>query len=225
MSLLKSLKLVMSRPHPAGYPFILGGLAGGVIGKMTPWRFSQRLGCACLGFAAFSAYFFRNPKRVPPQSDKLIVAAADGRITGITQVPPPVALEMGSAPVWRVSIFLSVLDVHLNRMPVSGEVTRIVYHHGQFLNASMDKASEKNERNELCIAMKDGRQVAVVQIAGLIARRIVCKVNKGDTLKTGDLFGLIRFGSRTDIYLPPGVVPCVLEGQTMIGGETVIAQL
>lgn len=222
---MKSLKLVMSRPHPAGYPFILGGLAGGVIGKMLPWKLTKRLGCAALGFSAFSLYFFRNPKRVPPQEAGLVLAAADGRVTGIAQVPPPASLEMGSDPVWRVSIFLSVLDVHINRMPVSGEITKIIYHPGLFLNASLDKASENNERNEIRITMKDGRQVAVVQIAGLIARRILCDISESDKVQAGDIFGLIRFGSRTDIYLPPGVMPSVLEGQTMIGGETIIARL
>lgn len=225
MSLLKSLKLVAAPPHRAGYPFIIAGLIGGILGKMTPWPLTRRLGSLSLGFSAFSLYFFRNPKRVSPQDDQLVLAGADGRITGIAQVPPPAALEMGSQPVWRVSIFLSVLDVHLNRMPVSGEITKIAYHPGLFLNASLDKASEHNERNEMRITMKDGRQIAIVQIAGLIARRIVCEVSEGDYRQAGDLFGLIRFGSRTDIYLPPGVEPCVLEGQTMIGGETVIARL
>ncbi|MCT6814367.1 phosphatidylserine decarboxylase, partial [Bombella apis] len=140
-------------------------------------------------------------------------------------VPPPAALEMGSEPVWRVSTFLSVLDVHVNRMPVSGTVTKIAYHAGKFLNASLDKASEHNERNELRVTLRDGRQVAVVQIAGLVARRILCDVKEGEQVQAGELFGLIRFGSRTDIYLPPGITPDVLEGQTMIGGETVIAKL
>ncbi|QHI95827.1 phosphatidylserine decarboxylase [Aristophania vespae] len=225
MSLIQSFKLVLSPPHRAAYPFIAAGLAGSFIGKITPWRFTRVLGKASFAFAGFCLYFFRDPKRFSPQDSNLVLAGADGRITSIAQVPPPAALEMGSDPVWRVSTFLSVLDVHINRMPVSGEITKIAYHHGKFLNASLDKASVDNERNELCVKLKDGREIAVVQIAGLIARRILCEVSVGDKLEAGETFGLIRFGSRTDIYLPPGVTPCVSEGQTMIGGETVIAKL
>jgi phosphatidylserine decarboxylase len=128
-------------------------------------------------------------------------------------------------PRWRVSIFLSVLNVHVNRVPADGTVTRIAYRHGAFVNASLDKASEANERNALALRIPDGREMAVVQIAGLIARRIVCNVREGDALRAGDRFGIIRFGSRTDLYLPEGVRPLVAEGQTMIGGETLIADL
>jgi len=132
---------------------------------------------------------------------------------------------MGTTPVWRVSTFLSVLDVHINRMPAAGQVTKIAYHAGKFLNASLDKASEHNERNEIRLTLADGRNIGVVQIAGLIARRILCFVEEGEHLEAGERFGLIRFGSRTDVYLPPGVEPIVVEGQTMIGGETVLAKL
>jgi phosphatidylserine decarboxylase len=138
---------------------------------------------------------------------------------------PPAELDLGPAPRWRVAIFLSVLDVHVNRMPIDGTVTRIAYRHGKFLNASLDKASTDNERNALAIRLADGREIAVVQIAGLIARRILCDVREGDAVRTGARFGIIRFGSRTDLYLPEGVLPLVAEGQTMIGGETVIAVL
>ena len=132
---------------------------------------------------------------------------------------------MGAAPRWRVGIFLSVLDVHVNRIPADGTVTRIAYRHGGFVNASLDKASDGNERNALALRLPDGREIAVVQIAGLIARRIVCAVREGDAVRAGERFGIIRFGSRTDLYLPAGVRPLVAEGQTMIGGETVIARL
>lgn len=225
MSLIQSFKLVLSPPHRAATPFLSGGLLVGLLGRATPWRFTRILGTAGLAFTGFCLYFFRNPKRTPPEGDKLVLASADGRITSVTRVAPPAALEMGEEPVWRVSTFLSVLDVHVNRMPVRGTVTKRAYHAGRFLNASLDKASEHNERNELRVTMDDERHVAVVQIAGLIARRILCDVTEGDTLNAGDLFGLIRFGSRTDIYLPAGVIPKVRVGQTMIGGETVIAEL
>jgi phosphatidylserine decarboxylase len=138
---------------------------------------------------------------------------------------PPAELDLGPAPRWRVAIFLSVLDVHVNRMPIDGTVTRIAYRHGKFLNASLDKASVDNERNALALRLADGREIAVVQIAGLIARRILCDVREGDAVHTGGRFGIIRFGSRTDLYLPEGVLPLVAVGQTMIGGETVIATL
>jgi phosphatidylserine decarboxylase len=128
-------------------------------------------------------------------------------------------------PRWRVAIFLSVLDVHVNRMPADGTVTRIAYRHGKFLSANLDKSSEENERNALAIRLPDGREIAVVQIAGLIARRILCHVKEGDHVQAGGRFGIIRFGSRTDIYLPAGVLPLVSEGQTMIGGESVIADI
>ncbi|MBC7800922.1 MAG: phosphatidylserine decarboxylase, partial [Gemmatimonadaceae bacterium] len=138
---------------------------------------------------------------------------------------PPVELGLGPAPRWRVAIFLSVLDVHVNRMPASGTVTRIAYRPGAFVNASMDKASEQNERNALALRLNDGREMAIVQIAGLIARRIVCQVREGEIVTAGSRFGIIRFGSRTDLYLPEGVRPLVAEGQLTIGGETVIAEL
>jgi phosphatidylserine decarboxylase len=154
-----------------------------------------------------------------------VVAPADGRVVSVLPVAPPPELGLGTVPRWRVAIFLSVLDVHVNRAPADGTVTRIAYRHGRFLNASLDKASEENERNALALRLADGREIAVVQIAGLIARRIVCSVREGDALRAGERFGIIRFGSRTDLYLPEGVRPLVAVGQTMIGGETVIAEL
>jgi len=138
---------------------------------------------------------------------------------------PPAELGLGPADRWRISIFLSVLNVHVNRVPSSGTVTRIAYRHGAFLNASLDKASDSNERNAIAVRLPDGRELAVVQIAGLIARRIVCSLREGDAVRAGDRLGIIRFGSRTDLYLPEGMQPLVCLGQTMIGGETVIAEI
>lgn len=138
---------------------------------------------------------------------------------------PPAELGLGPEPRWRVAIFLSVLDVHVNRSPIAGVVTRIAYRHGKYLSANMDKASTDNERNALAMRLDNGQDIAVVQIAGLIARRILCDVHEGQTLRAGERFGIIRFGSRTDLYLPHGVAPLVAVGQTMIGGETVMAEL
>ena len=178
-----------------------------------------------LSFTLFCLYFFRDPERVTPARGNLAVAPADGHVCSIIQAVPPAELGMGTEPVWRVATFLSVLDVHVNRMPAAGTVTRIAYHEGSFVSANLDKASDENERNALALRLEDGRMMAVVQIAGLIARRILCDLREGDSVTRGSRFGIIRFGSRTDLYLPPGVTPLVELGQTMIGGETVIADL
>jgi phosphatidylserine decarboxylase len=175
-------------------------------------------------FTLFCLYFFRDPERIPPRRVGLFLAPADGRVVAVTLAPPPAELGLGGKPRWKVSIFLSVLNVHVNRVPADGVVTRIAYHHGAFVSAALDKASELNERNALAIRLSNGQEIAVVQIAGLIARRILCFVKEGDRITAGDRFGLIRFGSRTDLYLPEGVAPIVVEGQTMVGGETVIAE-
>ncbi|MHC0613506.1 phosphatidylserine decarboxylase [Komagataeibacter oboediens] len=225
MSLIQSLKLVIAPPHPAARPFLLASGAGAIIGRLLPFRVTRWLGTASGLFFGFCLYFFRDPERVTPAEPNVAVAPADGHVVSIEKVAPPPELDMGDAPVWRIATFLSVLDVHVNRMPVAGTVTKIAYHAGQFLNASLDKASELNERNALRVTLKDGRQVAVVQIAGLIARRILCDAEEGMQYETGERFGLIRFGSRTDLYLPSDVTPLVEVGQTMIGGETVMARL
>jgi phosphatidylserine decarboxylase len=222
MSLISSLQMVLAKPHPAGTPFIAGGVAVALIGGLVlgGWLFWPGL-----AFTLFCLYFFRDPERVAPDRPGLVVAPADGRIVMVGQAVPPTELGLGETPRWRVCIFLSVLDVHVNRSPVEGRVTRIAYRHGAFLNASLDKASELNERNAMAIRLTDGRDVAVVQIAGLIARRILCHAREGDVLQAGERYGIIRFGSRTDVYLPHGVKPLVAVGQTMIGGESVIAEL
>ncbi|MBU6499327.1 MAG: phosphatidylserine decarboxylase [Rhodospirillales bacterium] len=221
MALIASLRLVLAPPHPAGRPFIAGGVVALVAGLvLTHW-----LAWLGLIFTLFCLYFFRDPERVPPGRPGLVLAPADGRVVAVSPATPPSELGLGPAPRWRVAIFLSVLDVHVNRIPVDGTVTRIAYRHGKFLNASLDKASVDNERNALAIRLADGREIAVVQIAGLIARRILCHVREGDAVQAGARFGIIRFGSRTDLYLPEGIKPLVAAGQLMIGGETVIADL
>ena len=221
MSVVQSFRLVFAPPHPAGRLFIGAGVLAGVLGLLlAAW-----LAWLGLIFTLFCLYFFRDPERVPPGRAGLVLAPADGKVVSVAPASPPAELGLGPPPRWRVGIFLSVLDVHVNRIPVDGTITRIAYRHGKFLNASLDKASDANERNALAIRLADGREIAVVQIAGLIARRIRCDVHEGDAVQAGERFGIIRFGSRTDIYLPEGVRALVAEGQTMIGGETVIADL
>ena len=178
--------------------------------------------------------FFRDPERVVPQGDDLIVAPADGLVSLICQVPPPLELQgpdgngqagLGVEPVTRISIFMSVFDVHINRAPVGGTVRRVVYIPGKFLNADLDKASEENERQHILIERPDGKPIGCTQIAGLVARRIVPFIKPGDIVAAGQRIGLIRFGSRVDVYLPAGTDAKVLLGQTVIAGETILAEL
>jgi phosphatidylserine decarboxylase len=183
------------------------------------------LGWIGVGLTVWCYYFFRDPERVTPQRPGLIVSPADGIVSLIEPAVPPAELGLPDVALTRVSVFMNVFNCHVNRTPVAGEITAIAYRPGTFFNASLDKASTDNERNSLAIRMGDGRQIAVVQIAGLVARRIVCFAKPGDRLQTGERFGLIRFGSRLDVYLPEGVDPLVSLGQTMVAGETVIADL
>ena len=183
------------------------------------------LGWIGVGLTVWCYYFFRDPKRAVPQNTGLMVSPADGVVSLIERVAPPEELGMGPEPLMRVSVFMSVFNCHVNRAPIAGRVSEIAYRPGKFLNASLDKASVDNERNSIRIDMADGRSIAVVQIAGLVARRILCFAVKGQDLRTGERFGLIRFGSRLDIYLPDGVEPQVALGQTCIAGETVIATI
>lgn len=169
--------------------------------------------------------FFRDPERITPDDPQTLFSPADGIVCLLMRVPIPAVLEAGDRPVWRVSVFMSVLDVHVNRMPIAGTVVKKHYIPGAFLNASLDKASDSNERMLYLTQTPAGQTLAFVQIAGLIARRIVSFVQEGQTLVSGERFGLIRFGSRVDVYLPPGVEPCVHIGQTMVAGETPIARL
>jgi phosphatidylserine decarboxylase len=220
MSILASIRSQLAPIHSEGYPFI-GAFA--LLSLVLFWVWPPLGWLGTVG-TAWCAYFFRDPKRVTPVRDGIVVAPADGRVSRVTQAVPPPELDLGTRPLPRVSIFMSVFDCHVNRSPVAGRIERIVYHKGVFLNADLDKASEDNERNALVIAGA-GRRVAVVQIAGLIARRIVSFVRDGDLIAAGDRIGMIRFGSRVDVYLPEGSAFTVAEGQTAIAGETVIADL
>jgi phosphatidylserine decarboxylase len=205
--------------HPEGWKFVP---VFAVVALVLFWLW-QPLGWIGLGLTVWCYYFFRDPKRAVPSNKGVLVSPADGVISLIGPAVPPAELGLGPAPLLRVSVFMSVFNCHVNRAPIAGRITAMEYRPGKFLNASLDKASEDNERNALAIQMEDGRQIAVVQIAGLVARRIMWWVKPGDSLRTGERFGLIRFGSRVDVYLPEGVQPQVALGQTMVAGETVIA--
>ena len=207
--------------HPEGWRFVA---IFGAVTLVLFWLW-EPLGWIGLGLTVWCYYFFRDPVRSVPLDEGLIVSPADGVISLIERAVPPVELGMGPEALTRVSVFMNVFNCHVNRMPVAGQIDAIAYRPGKFLNASLDKASADNERNSLAIRMADGRKVAVVQIAGLVARRIVCFARVGQTLRMGDRFGLIRFGSRLDVYLPEGVELQVALGQTMVAGETVIADL
>jgi len=183
------------------------------------------LGWIGVGLTVWCYYFFRDPERVTPARAGLVISPADGVVSLLEPAVPPAELGMPDAPLTRISVFMNVFNCHVNRAPVAGEIAAVAYRPGKFFNASLDKASADNERNSLCIRTPDGRDLAVVQIAGLVARRIVCFVRPGDAVAAGERFGLIRFGSRLDVYLPEGVVPLVSVGQTMIAGETVLADL
>lgn len=207
--------------HREGIPFVVGfALVASLL-----FLIADELGWIGVGLTVWCYYFFRDPKRTTPIRDGLIVSPADGVVSLIEPAVPPAELGMPNVPLTRVSVFMNVFNCHVNRAPVAGTVTALSYRPGKFFNASLDKASSDNERNSLCIQMTDGRHVAVVQIAGLVARRIVCFVKQDDPLMTGERFGLIRFGSRLDVYLPAGVEPMISVGQTMVAGETVLADL
>lgn len=174
---------------------------------------------------AWCVYFFRDPDRVTPVRTGLVISPADGVVVSVGPAPWPKELDMGDGEVQRVCIFMNVFDVHVNRTPVDGHVVKLAYVPGAFVNASLDKASEKNERQLVAMESRDGRPLAFVQIAGLVARRIICKISEGQTLLAGERMGMIRFGSRVDVYLPPDVAPQVALGQRCVAGETVIADL
>jgi phosphatidylserine decarboxylase len=205
--------------HPEGWKFV-PVFAAVTLVLFLIW---DPLGWIGVGLTIWCYYFFRDPKRSVPQNTGLLVSPADGVVSLIERAVPPAGLGLSPEALVRVSVFMSVFNCHVNRAPIAGKVTAVVYRPGKFFNASLDKASEENERNALAIEMADGRTIAVVQIAGLVARRILCWTKPGDSLATGERFGLIRFGSRLDVYLPEGVEPQVALGQTMVAGETVIA--
>jgi phosphatidylserine decarboxylase len=221
MSILNSIRSQLAPIHPQGYPF-LGAFA--LVAIFFLWLWPPLGGVATVA-ALWCAYFFRDPARVTPVAEGLIVAPADGRISRIASAVPPPELDLGERPLPRISIFMSVFDCHINRSPLAGRIERIVYRAGAFVSADLDKASEKNERNAFVLAAAGGVRIAVIQIAGLIARRIVPFVREGEMVGAGQRIGMIRFGSRVDIYLPAGVSPLVAEGQTTTAGETVLADL
>jgi phosphatidylserine decarboxylase len=220
MSVINSIRSQLSPVHPLGYPFI-GGFA--LASLILFWIWSP-LGWIGTVATLWCAYFFRDPPRVTPVRDGIVVSPADGRVSQIVNAVPPAELGLGERPLPRISIFMSVFNCHVNRSPVSGRVERVVYRAGKFLSADLDKASEDNERNAFLISTA-GARIGVIQIAGLVARRIVPFTREGEQVVAGQRIGMIRFGSRVDVYLPEGTRALAGEGQTAIAGETVIADL
>jgi phosphatidylserine decarboxylase len=219
--LLETIKSVATPIHPAGWPFVaLFAVVSLALSMM--WE-----GFGWIGLVAtlWCVYFFRDPARVTPLREGLIVSPGDGVVQKIVKCVPPAELELGSEERTRISIFLNVFDVHVNRIPIEGSISALHYRPGKFLNASLDKASEENEQQMIKITTPDGLTVGAVQIAGLVARRIICTLKDGQSVKTGERFGLIRFGSRVDVYLPNEASPIVIVGQRAVGGETVLADL
>ena len=207
--------------HSAGRPFV----AAGAVTALLLGRLSPAAGTLGAVATACCAAFFRDPHRVPPGDPGLAVAPADGTVSSVSLAPAPAELALSSQPRPRVSVFLSVFDVHVQRIPIDSDVRRVVYRPGKFLTADLDKASDDNERACVLLRSASGHDLVVVQIAGLVARRIVCSVRPGDAVHAGDTYGLIRFGSRVDLYLPPGSSVLVHPGQRTVGGETPLARL
>jgi phosphatidylserine decarboxylase len=220
MSVLNSIRSQFAPIHPQGYPFI-GGFALASLILFLLWAPLGWIGTLA---TAWCAYFFRDPMRITPLREGLIIAPADGRVSRVVNAVPPAELGLSDKALPRISIFMSVFDCHVNRSPVSGRIERMVYRAGKFISADLDKASDDNERNAFIIASARAR-IGVVQIAGLVARRIVPFVQEGQVIGAGDRIGMIRFGSRVDVYLPEGGRALVAEGQTAIAGETVLADL
>ncbi|MBE9558791.1 MAG: phosphatidylserine decarboxylase [Proteobacteria bacterium] len=220
-SIIDSVRSVLVPIHPEGWRFVgIFVLVTVIVGAFwTPFLFIGGV------LSAWCTYFFRNPDRITPIREGLVISPADGVVQMIEPAAPPAELEMGNAPLTRISIFMNVFNVHVNRAPVDGRIEKLAYRQGKFLNASLDKASEHNERQSVRMKLADGRDIAFVQIAGLVARRILIWVEEGQKLGAGERFGLIRFGSRVDVYLPDGVSPVVCVGQIAVAGETVIADL
>lgn len=217
----------MPNVHPEGRKFVVIAAALALAAfLLVGWGW---LGWILIGLTLWVAAFFRDPIRTTPKGADLIIAPADGMVTMIATVPPPRELigegGLDDVPMTRVSIFMSVFDVHINRAPIAGEISRVAYIAGKFLNADLDKASEENERQHILVEGSDGTKVGFTQIAGLVARRIVPWVKAGDMVNAGQRVGLIRFGSRVDVYLPAGTAPVVLLGQRTIAGETIVARI
>lgn len=222
MSLVDTISKTFVPIHPEGWRFIAIFAAITFVFWLMDWRFLTGLGIV---LTLWCAYFFRDPPRVTPLGDTLVISPADGRISAIESVIPPAELDLPREPHTRISVFMNVFDVHVNRSPVSARIARITYVPGAFVNAELDKASADNERQALTLERAGGGRIGVVQIAGLVARRIVKFVKDGDTLAAGQRFGLIRFGSRVDVYVPQGTAVHACVGQRAIAGETVIADL
>jgi len=220
MSLANTITSVFVPIHREGWRFVAIAAAVTVI---LYWLDLDLLALLALVLTLWCAYFFRDPERVTPVRAGLVISPADGRVSAIESVVPPPELDLPREPFTRISVFMNVFDVHINRSPVDARIAHIAYVPGKFLNAELDKASEDNERQALTLELDDGRKLGVVQIAGLVARRIVKFVDDGDMLKAGERFGLIRFGSRVDVYLPKGVSALVAVGQRAVAGETVLA--
>jgi phosphatidylserine decarboxylase len=218
--LIELVRSTVPPMHPAGMPFVSAGLALAAIAHRHRW-----LRAAALSAAGACAAFFRHPARVPPDRADVVVAPADGQITIIDTATPPAELGLPDQPMARVSIFLSLFDVHVQRVPISGEVVVVQYRPGEFMSADKPQSSTENERNSVWIRTADGRNVVVVQIAGLLARRITCDARVGDKLTMGDTYGLIRFGSRLDTYFPQDSTVLVKAGQHAVGAETILAEL
>jgi phosphatidylserine decarboxylase len=218
MSIVNSIRDSIVPIHRAGYPFIAIFF---VISIIIGWLWDP-LFYIGLALTLWCAYFFRDPERVTPVNDDLIISPADGVVSHITTLAPPPELDMGDTPMLRISVFMNVFNCHVNRIPLRGKISRKVYRPGQFLSAELDKASSENERSSLVLDTPHG-EIAVIQIAGLVARRIICWAEAGEEMGAGERFGLIRFGSRLDVFLPPNAVPSVAIGQTMIAGESILA--
>lgn len=224
-SVLSSITTAIPKVNREGYPFVIGAVVLTLVGAFV-W---SPLGWIMFGLTIWVVAFFRDPVRVTPAGPHLVIAPADGRVSQVGPAVPPRELDLPDEGWIRVSIFMNVFNCHVNRAPVGGRLVRVAYKPGKFVNAELDKASEDNERNGIVIETGDragaGVTIGCVQIAGLVARRIVCWSKEGDMLAAGDRFGMIRFGSRLDVYMPAGTVPLVYVGQTTVAGETVLADL
>ena len=218
---MNMMKVIAVPMHPEGRKFVA------IFAAITAalWLVWEPLFWLGVGMTVWCYYFFRDPVRSVAQKPGLILSPADGVISLITKTVPPIEMLLGDKPLTRVSVFMNVFNCHVNRAPMAGEVIAITYHHGKFVNASLDKASEHNERNSITIEGADKTRIGVTQIAGLVARRIVSFTKVGNSLSMGERFGLIRFGSRLDVFLPDGIEPAVGLGQTAVAGETVLAHL
>ena len=216
---MDAVKAVLVPINREGYRFITLFALVSLVG----FWLAEPLGWICVVATCWCVYFFRDPDRITPVRQGLVIAPADGRVLPIVKAPPPAELGLGDAPMTRISIFMNVFDVHVNRVPADGEIVGQYYRPGKFFSADLDKASSENERHAVALKTPSGNTIVFVQIAGLVARRILCTLLDGQNVRAGERFGMIRFGSRVDIYLPDGIAPLVASGQRCIAGETVLA--